>query len=215
MTIKMVCFDWGGVILRHCRSWEEGCAAAGLTVRLDAREASGLARRRELTRMHQTGSLGHGEYLELLREATGGVYTVDELARLHDAWLLDEYAGVSDVIGKLAAKAHVETGLLSNTNHAHWVTHIEGPGGTAKYPTAGKLKHRHASHLMGLMKPDAEIYREFERLTGARGGEILFFDDLEDNVKAAGALGWRGVHVDHTGDTAAQIEGALRAHGVW
>ena len=30
--VRIVCFDWGGVILRHCRSWQEGCAAAGLPV---------------------------------------------------------------------------------------------------------------------------------------------------------------------------------------
>ncbi|MFZ4574300.1 MAG: HAD-IA family hydrolase [Phycisphaerales bacterium] len=215
MSPRMICFDWGGVILKHCRSWEEGCAAARLPVRFDPREATGLARRRELSRLHQTGRVTHEEYLGLLRESTGNTYTLDELERVHAAWLLDEYPGVAEVIARLVSTAGIETGLLSNTNHAHWVTHLPAASAPPKYPTASLLKHRHASHLMGMMKPDEDIYREFERLTGARGGEILFFDDLEDNVRTAQSIGWNAVRVDHTGDTAAQITSALIGHRVW
>lgn len=215
MSPRLICFDWGGVILKHCRSWAEGCAAAGLDVRIDLDCPAGLARRRELTRLHQIGRLGHDEYIALLREATGNAYSALELARLHDAWLLDEYERVPEVIARLVETPGVETALLSNTNHAHWITHIATADAPARYPTAALLKHRHASHLMGLMKPDAEIYREFERLVGARAGEILFFDDLADNVRTARTLGWHAVHVDHTGDTATQIESALREHRVW
>ncbi len=214
MTVRMVCFDWGGVILRHCRSWEEGCAAAGLDLRIDARCEQGIARRRELTRLHQVGKFEHSQYLQALRDAVGGVYAVEELAKLHDAWLLDEYEGVHEVIASLASTPWLETGLLSNTNHAHWVTHLPSDDAPARYPTAGLLKHRHASHLMGLMKPGQEIYREFERLTSCASHEILFFDDLEENVRTARALGWHAVHVDHTGDTASQIKQALKTHGV-
>ncbi len=31
--IRLVCFDLGGVVIRICRTWAEGCAAAGLEVR--------------------------------------------------------------------------------------------------------------------------------------------------------------------------------------
>jgi putative hydrolase of the HAD superfamily len=216
MSVRIVCFDWGGVILRHCRSWSEGCAAAGLTVRLDLDCPAGLARRRDLTMQHQRGEIDHSTYLARLAEAVGGVYTVEELSHLHESWLLAEYEGVADVITRLVATPGVETALLSNTNEAHWATHLPGrEGRSPKYPTAGLLKHRHASHLMGLAKPDERIYTEFEHLVAARGPEILFFDDLADNIAAASRLHWRCVHVDHTGDTASQISRALVAHGVW
>jgi len=32
--IRMVCFDLGGVLIKHCRTWREGCAAAGLRLRV-------------------------------------------------------------------------------------------------------------------------------------------------------------------------------------
>jgi FMN phosphatase YigB (HAD superfamily) len=41
----------------------------------------------------------------------------------------------------------------------------------------------------------------------------VFFDDLAENISAARACGWNAVHIDHTGDTAAQVLAGLRAHG--
>lgn len=43
---------------------------------------------------------------------------------------------------------------------------------------------------IGWQKPEAEFYAEVERQLGLRGEEILFWDDLEENVAAARAAGW-------------------------
>jgi putative hydrolase of the HAD superfamily len=66
---------------------------------------------------------------------------------------------------------------------------------------------------MGLVKPDQRIYRAFEAATETTPSEIVFFDDLVENIESARACGWNAVHIDHTGDTAAQILAGLRAHG--
>lgn len=219
--IQLVCFDWGGVILKHCRSWREGCAAAGLPVRepvengkpLDAAEYVQI--RRKLTQDFQRGLITQEEFFPALAAANDHLYTHDELVRIHDAWLLDEYPGIQDVIQRLCSRQDVETALLSNTNEAHWARHIPKSDGTqADYPTAGLLKHRHASHLLGLAKPDAAIYEAFEREVGVRGASILFFDDLAENIEQAQRLGWTCVHVDYTGDTAQQVGSALRSYGL-
>ena len=81
------------------------------------------------------------------------------------------------------------------------------------------VHHLHASHLLGLLKPDEAIYRAFERASGfdgtdGRPEEILFFDDLEENVEAARACGWSSVRVDHTGDPAEQMRRELRERGL-
>lgn len=210
-TPKIVCFDWGGVILRHCRSWAEGCQRIGLDVRIDLACEKGLARRREITSLHQRGQISHDEYLNELAQATGHAYTPHELRQLHHGWLMDEYEGVAPILKRLNQNEGVTTALLSNTNEAHWARHLPGPTGTPPdYPTAGLLKLRYASHLLGLAKPDPAIYREFEKLVDARAEQILFFDDLEENVRSAQSLGWQVVLVDHTTCTATQIDAALR-----
>jgi FMN phosphatase YigB (HAD superfamily) len=212
---RLVCFDWGGVILKHCRSWHEGCAAAGLPVHEQVLTPHHTTKRRALTQLFQRGQISEQDFFEQLTSVNDGLYTREELVRIHDAWLLSEYDGIDRVIDALVKTPGVETALLSNTNHAHWVRHIPGADGRpADFPTAGKLKHRHASHLFGMAKPDAEIYREFERHVDFAGSDVLFFDDLPENIATASTIGWRCVLVDHTGDTASQIAGALAEHNI-
>jgi glucose-1-phosphatase len=205
--IQLVCFDLGGVLIRICRTWAEGCAAAGLAVRgehiIDAISING---RREISQRYQLGDLGCEAYFEALSQAGHGLYSPAEIERIHHAWLLHEYAGVAGVIDRIHA-AGMATAALSNTNHAHWVRMPE-------FPAVMKLQRRLASHELRLAKPDEAIYREAERLLGVRGARILFFDDLAENIDAARGVGWNAVHINHTGDPAQQIEAALEAHHV-
>lgn len=216
IPVRMVCFDWGGVILRICRSWAEGCAAAGLAVRGDSASAEIKARRRVAAEAYQRGAISTAEFLESLGEIVGGVYTRAELARIHDAFLIEEYPGVDRLVDRLRTLPDVQTGMLSNTNELHWRRqHADDSSKVLHFPTASKLGHRHASHLLGHAKPGQEIYRAFERMTGFSGSRILFFDDLEENISAARAVGWRAERIDHTGDTAGQMDDHLRRHGVF
>ncbi len=213
MGDRVVCFDWGGVLLRICRSWAEGCKAAGLDVRGEVQTPDLVTRRRAISEQYQIGRLSTEEYGVSMSHAMGGVYSPGEVLRVHDAWLIEEYPGVDRVVADLHAARGVRTALLSNTNALHWERHRPSRG-LRHFPTAGSLHHPHASHLMGCAKPGVDIYTQFESLVGARGDAIIFFDDLSDNIAAARSLGWRAVLIDHEGDTAAQIRRALVAERV-
>lgn len=202
---QIVVFDWGGVILRIVRSFEEACLRAGLPVHPEALADSLRDRRAALAHEFQKGAIGEEEFYYQIAQCTSGKYSAEDFQRIHDAWLIAEYPGVADLINDIHAAGHATTGLLSNTNHRHWVRHLPRGNQPGDFPTIGLLKHKHASHLMGLAKPDIAIYRRFEELSGLSGSEILFFDDLPENVAAAREAGWQSVQVDHTGDTAGQM----------
>lgn len=213
--ISLICFDLGGVIIRHHRSWAQACAALGLPVRDGIDSPALVERRRAVTREFQCGRLAPAEFLEHLTDATGRLYSREEVRRLHDAWIFGEYEGAADLLRALARVPGLTTAALSNTNALHWERMVTGRDGRPPdLPAPTLLKLRHASHLLGLVKPDAAIYEAFERETGFRGSQILFFDDLGENVEAARRLGWHAVAIDHTGDTAAQIAAALAMHGI-
>lgn len=202
-SIRLVCFDLGGVLLRICRSWREGCAAAGLEARAafpdDPSAANGF---KGIGASYQVGALSCTEYAGRFAAAMNHLYSPDEIMTIHHAWLLGEYPGAGLLIDDLHA-AGLETACLSNTNHAHWSRMPE-------YASVMKLQRRFASHELGHAKPDAAIYRAFEERTGRSAGEIVFFDDLPENVAAARALGWRATVIDPAGDPAAQMRSALR-----
>lgn len=210
--IRMVCFDAGGVLVRICRSWREGCEAAGVPYRWSDRAEAGESVRREINDAYQRGELACDGYYEGMASSSGGLYVAAEIRAVHEAWILDEYPGVRGLIDRLNKAEGLSSGVLSNTSPSHWAQpHMLGGRGVS---AVGSVEHPHASHLLGFLKPGVEIYRAFERETGFGPGEILFFDDLAENVQAARAIGWHAEVIDHTAVTAPQIVGHLQHHGI-
>ncbi len=222
----MVVFDLGGVLVRICRSWEEACDAAGEPYHSAMREPELLEARKLISRRHEIGEIECDEFFAAMAASTRGMYNELQVRSIHGAWLLGEYHGVGTLVDDLH-DAGVRTGVLSNTNHAHWVRMMPArwhggrePVGVpdlhpaAGYPTLGKIHAPHASHLLGHAKPNVEIHRAFEAAVRVGPEQLLFFDDLADNVAGAKAAGWTVVQVDHTGDTAAQMRAALQHRGI-
>jgi FMN phosphatase YigB (HAD superfamily) len=205
--VRLVVFDLGGVLVRICRSWAEGCRAAGVEVREGSGEPAAVERRRAWIRRYETGEIGSDEFFAGPAITLDGLYAPDEVRRVHHAWLLGEYPGVGGVLDAIEAGGVARTAILSNTNESHWPRLTE-------YPAAARVPVRHASHLLGAMKPSPEVYARFQARTGAPPGAILFFDDLEANVVAARGAGWRAERIDPEGDTAAQALAHLAAAGV-
>lgn len=209
--VRVVCFDWGGVIIRICRNWREGCERAGLPIHEAAGTPEAVARRRAISARHQVGQISCDDFYTRVAHASEGLYSAHEIQCIHDAWLIEEYPRVGEVIDQLNEVDGVETALLSNTNASHWARQHDGPGGFA---SAFRLRHRLASHELGLAKPDAAIYHAARERFDVPSEQIVFFDDLQENIDAAVTAGWRGCLIDPFGDTAAQIEHHLESLGI-
>ena len=204
--VRLVCFDLGVVIIRICQTWKERIAAAGLKMRDPTLWDKIRPTRNALMVRYMTGCVTGRQFAQQLSEALESQYNRAEIMAIHDAWLIDEYEGVGTIVDQLH-RAGIDTAALSNTTNEHWARMDE-------FPTVGRLRHRFASHELGLSKPDPAIYRHVERQLGYTGQQILFFDDTEENVTAAREVGWRATRVDPAGVPAQQIIDALAKHGV-
>lgn len=210
--LKIVCFDAGGVLVRICRSWREGCKAAGIEYRWSDEAEAGEPERKRLSDAYQRGEIECEAFFAGMAETSAGLCTPEDVRAVHDAWILGEYPGVRELVAQLNRTDGLTTGLLSNTSARHW----EGDWmwGGRGVSAVGSITHPHASHLLGMLKPGGDIYKAFEHNTGFAGSDILFFDDLPENVEAARASGWRAEVIDFTGDSTAQIGVFLAAHGL-
>lgn len=206
--VRVVCFDLGGVIIRIQRTWVDTCRAVGLDVRDGVHDEALVMAARSVAEAFGTGAIAEDRWGEEMTAAFRGLYSREELVRIHEGWILDEYPGVVDVISTLNRVDGLVTACLSNTNARHWRLMHE------RYPAFNLIQHRHASHLFGAAKPDRTIYRAFERAMECSGPSILFFDDLKENVEAARALGWQAELIDPDGDTAGQIRDALKTRAL-
>ncbi len=207
---RVVCFDLGGVLVRICRSWDEACTQAQLPYRSPELLGSEAyrTRRRDVVERYQRGALLCEAYYAELADAVGGAYSTEEVELIHAVWTLQEYPGALELVQALNRMPSVTTACLSNTNAAHW-RRLIGEDGRGDYPCVRELRHQLASHLLGCAKPDLEIYERAERqfFGGAAPApaQIIFFDDLAENVAAARARGWTAFQIDHSGDTVGQM----------
>ena len=204
----LVVFDLGGVLVRIARSWAEACEAAGVASRA-GRPAEVVLEESGLVAAYQVGGLDDDTFFTGASRALGG-YDPREVERVHDAWLRGEYPGAGALLDALEARG-VETGVLSNTNAAHW-RRMTAEGGA--YPAVRRVRHAHGSHLLRAAKPSRLVFERFEAAVGRRGGDVLFFEDSPANAAAARAHGWRAHVVDPAGDPPAEILALLRAEGV-
>ncbi|MEL6739736.1 MAG: HAD-IA family hydrolase [Planctomycetota bacterium] len=205
--IRVVCFDWGGVLLRICRTFDEGVKAAGLDQR--KRNATDVYDvRHDAASRYQIGGMSDKAFFNNVSRSVDGLYTPEEVAQIHDAWLLGDYEGVGELIEELNDVADLETAVLSNTNERHWQRRL------TDFPACSLATHQQASHLLGFAKPDPRIFTAFVNRVGVNAEGILYFDDLKANVDAAIEAGWQAELIDHTGDTCAQLRAHLAAHGV-
>ena len=205
MAIQVVCFDLGGVLLQINHDWLGAVRSAGLTCR-----NSNPGRLTDFSSIDalQAAEITYQEFLERL-SAYLGLDGAEQARAVHMAILREEYPGALELIQDIHASG-TRTGILSNTSGPHW-DHLIG---NARFPAFNEVQHPHASHLLGLNKPDSAIFRAFESAVSASSEEIVFFDDYAPNIAGASEAGWSAVLVDSGGDTAQQMRLALEERGV-
>lgn len=208
ISIQLVCFDLGGVLIRLCDSWDHAFQRAGID---QCEPKKGFHHHRqfdEATHQFERGEIDQTDWAERLTDLTG--LGGHQILAILQAWLVEPYPGVDTLLDKLQSTT-VRTACLSNTNHTHW--HQMTSQGPALLPLH-RLHHRFASPFIGHRKPEAPIYQHVQDKTGIPPHAILFFDDLPENIQAARQQGWCAHTIDPLHDPIAQVTDHLQQLGV-
>ena len=189
---RLILFDLGGVIVDYR-------GADGLS-RLIGRPAgpADLARWGARKSLHafERGRIAPEEFARATIAEYGLEMDGAAFLAAYAAWVVEVFADVPAILRRLELDRPIA--CLSNINDVHWRRCVE-LGVDRLFAT------RLLSHEMGLRKPDREIYAASAAALGLRAGEILFLDDMEENVVAARAAGLRAMRVAH-----GQVGEALR-----
>ena len=102
-------------------------------------------------------------------------------------WPVGPFSGASDLLAEV--QRSVPIGCLSNTNAMHWEDQI------SRWPMLDMFDFRFLSFEMGLVKPDADIFRAVCDQLSISGDRVLYLDDVAQNCDGARAFGIRSEHV--------------------
>lgn len=202
VSIRTIVFDFGNVLgfFSHRRGAEQLAAFGPPELRAD--DILTFLFFDDLEDRFERAKISSFEVLALLRSRFELNATDDQLA-LAAGDIFTPNRPVCDLVPRLQGRYRLA--LLSNTNDLHYRVFRRQFA-----DTLDRFDHLVASHLVGLRKPEPEIYRHVEQLTGTAPAECLFIDDLATNREAAEALGW-GTLDYRPGDDLAR---ALAARGV-
>jgi putative hydrolase of the HAD superfamily len=206
--VRLICFDLGRVLIRLCDGWHHACEMAGVPLPPFFSDQQ-RAQLQQLVHISECGQMCHDEFCQRSAQIMGiDPVHVDALST---AFLRDPFPGALQLVQELKDRGFL-TACLSNTNASHWQIMCAETGASALALT--RMDYRFGSHEIGVRKPDAEIYRHVERATGLNGSQIVFFDDILENVEGARALGWRAHQVTDRTNPVKQMRQRLRDEGV-
>ncbi len=189
--MKNIIFDFGNVLFdldlprigQHFQAyWGEKALAA--------RDKLNAAKVFEL---YETGGLSTEEFVNDLRFAVEPYLTEEQVINAWNSVFLGMPGERFDMLTRL--REHYNVFLLSNINdlHARWIDdYMLREHGFSDFQTQF-FDGVYYSHLIRLRKPDREIYEYVLADAELEPRETVFFDDLEENVEAARALGIQGI----------------------
>jgi glucose-1-phosphatase len=174
----VILFDLGGVLieLAGVDRMLELCNHAFSTDELWARWLAS-----EGVRQFETGRTGADVFGAAMLQEFGLSITAAQFLEEFTVWPKGVFPGSVELLEQLAAS--YQLACLSNTNALHWPRVCDEMG------LARCFKHTFASHLVGMLKPDLEIFQHVVEQLGCPPDRILFLDDNQLNVAGARTTG--------------------------
>ena len=183
MSIKALVFDFGNVIgfFSHQRATERLLPHT----RMKVGEFHQLLHEGELARQYERGIVTTHHFRATVKKAAQLECDDDYFDEAYGDifWAND---ALCCLLPELAQRYPLL--LLSNTNDLH----------SRKFRVQfaeplSLFKHLILSHEVGQRKPSPEIYGHIVKAAGCAPRELLFVDDMPENIAAARAAGWNGI----------------------
>ncbi len=179
-TISTVIFDLGRVMVNI--DFDAFPNALGLsTPEARAPYRSAVAMH---ARLFETGKISAAEFIDRLFDVFHQSYTRDHLLFAWNEIIRDDVTGMAGLIGRVQERC--ATAMLSNTSTVHFEK------AERDCLTVGMITRRFLSFEIGAAKPAPEIYSHVIRELQTDPAQLLFIDDLQENIDAARAAGMNG-----------------------
>ena len=200
MKPRAVVFDLGKVLLHF--DWTRAAQKLATRSTVNASDMLTVLDYSHAVMEFELGKITDQQFFDHARDAIGFSGTFEEFAPMF-ADIFSEIPAIINLQAELRQRG-VPTFIFSNTNELA-ANHVR-----AHYPFFAHFTGYIFSFEHGAMKPDAKLYEVVEHLSGCRGAELLYIDDLAKNMEAGRVRGWQVILQEKPEKTVA----AVRATGL-
>ncbi|MBM4169765.1 MAG: HAD family phosphatase [Ignavibacteria bacterium] len=151
---------------------------------------------------YESGTMTTEEYLNGLDALFDSRYSFDELRQAMLAVIGEPVEGMEAIVREVNKRMPIA--LVSNTNELHFNHSLE------RVPAVRLMSNYFLSYQLRAMKPDPLYYLHVLNGVAADPAEVVFIDDLKENVDGASQAGMQGVHFT----SVESLSGNLRRCGV-
>jgi HAD superfamily hydrolase (TIGR01509 family) len=179
--LRAVLFDLGNVLIHYHP--EEFWRVLGIP---DAAEKATY--RKQLTAILgplERGESGFESSLDQLEKLFDGRYDRPRLVKAMESVLTTPIEEMEDIVRRVSEK--IVTALVSNTNEFHFAYCWR------VVPALKYLRKHFVSFKIGAMKPDPAFYEHVVKELKIQPQDMLFIDDIRENVDGAERVGMRGL----------------------
>jgi haloacid dehalogenase superfamily, subfamily IA, variant 3 with third motif having DD or ED len=155
-----------------------------------------------LTLQYETGYISTDDYLNGLRTVFNNKFTIVQLEQAFSCIIQQPVEGITDIVKRISAA--YQTALVSNTNEIHYRLSL------TKFEGLKILQKHYLSYQLYVMKPERGFYDAIIKDQGIHPSQLLFIDDIAENVKAAKSAGMQAIRFESTG----QLETDLQNLGI-
>ena len=179
--ISVVMFDLGRVLMHI--DFDAFPNALGLTT--EAQRAPYKPAIAPLWIAHETGKMSTEEFLDALFVIFVGKYSKSQILDAWDSIIVSDNDQIIPFVRRVQER--YRTTILSNTSPSHWKKVLRISPLVKSFPDA------FTSFDIGAMKPDPASYRHVAASLNVPPHEILFIDDLKENIDGAIACNMQGI----------------------
>lgn len=195
---RLLLFDLGNVLVRF--EPDKFSKALGLDARGSQYHYESSVR--DLTNRFESGKCSTGEYFKLLRTFLDNKFGEETLREAFLSVLTVPIPGMEELVQK--ATDRLPSALVSNTNEFHFSSVL------SRVRALDFLPKRFLSYQLGVLKPLPEFYQRVKESERVQPEEMIFIDDVAQNIEAANKAGMTGYQFRD----AAKLERYLKNVGV-
>lgn len=183
--VNVVLFDLGNVLVRFTpETFWRSLELSSLNQQIPF-----AAKVKTLSNQFERGEFSADDFFHRLGRIFDGKFSVPKLQKAFSSVLTKPIEGMESVLATIQTRAR--TALVSNTNEYHWDYCRKN------IPAIHRLQASYLSFKICAMKPDPKFYAHVIEAEKLEADQMLFVDDVEENVAGAERAGMR-VHLFKT-----------------